>query len=98
MNPDTYLIRMFNRHVDLNQNQYLITIFHKTMILASISYLHALVCNHSDSDPNFVTLQHNISNLKTRDAIHSNVDRFPCRFYVGKKLPALSNIKTRLKL
>ena len=54
------------------------TIFHKTVILGSESYLHALVCNHSDSDSNFVTLQHNICNLKTRDAINSNVDRLPC--------------------
>ena len=27
------------------------------MILASISYLHALVCNYSDFYPNFVTLR-----------------------------------------
>jgi hypothetical protein len=59
------------------------------MILASISYLHALVRNYSDFYPNFVTLQHNIGYFKTRNAINSDINRFPCRFDVEKKLSAL---------
>jgi hypothetical protein len=50
-----------------------------------------LLSVNSDFYPNFVTLQqqHNIGYFKKRNAINSDINRFPCRFDVGKKLSAL---------